>query len=436
MSASINASPDPNTKVIYSTSSTQGATKSSYTPTTTTTTTKSVPQVTTTSKATTTWSSAAPSTSSAARPASTTTSSTIVKKTTSVLSKNTATAAVSTTTSSTTPARQVVTSTSRATCQDNKSVVLNEVPFSSTSRVISSKTVDWRPRMSRSSSPNRKNYTPRRGRGGSAVQEAYSTLTLELPRKTEYRTYRYATGTTAATPANTVPILLSSPNQNKSKVRDTSGSIQYRGLSVATTDGRSASPGAPQMECRAVFMHQSRSWKFSLPADSSVNDAISTATQQVLRSVVDKDRRLGDKLSISVLPSVTDTSTVSEWSQRNLEQPPMIIIHSEQDDCDGLAQQKPEFDAQNMQRLMEEQTGLLTALQKQLGEQTAIIRNQATYISELQAKDRQQSTELSEVLNTIKSEMVQMKGQMLALEEHFTSGCNENHKKKAHSREK
>jgi len=176
-------------------------------------------------------------------------------------------------------------------------------------------------------------------------------------------------------------------------------------------------------------MHQGRSWKFSLSPESSVNDAISTATQQVLRNVVETDRRLGDRLSISVLPSITDTSTVGEWAHRNLDQPPLIIIKSELDD--GLAQQKPELDAQNMQRLMEEQTRLLVALQKQLGEQTAIIRNQASFISELQARDRQHEQMLGASISRIEEDMASMKGQLLTLEEHLTRAGNENYGRKS-----
>lgn len=158
-----------------------------------------------------------------------------------------------------------------------------------------------------------------------------------------------------------------------------------------------------------------------------MNDAISLATQQVLRNVAETDRRLGEKLSISVLPCVTDTSTVGEWAHRNLDQPPMIIIKSEVED--SLSQQKPEFDAQNMQRLMEEQTRLMVALQKQLGEQTAVIRNQASFITELQAKERNQSQLLSNAISRIEADMADVKGQLLTLEEHVTKAHNENHKK-------
>jgi len=175
-------------------------------------------------------------------------------------------------------------------------------------------------------------------------------------------------------------------------------------------------------------MHQGRSWKFSLPPESSVNDAISAATQQVLRNVVETDRRLGEKLSINVLPSITDTSTVGEWAHRNLDQPPLIIIKSESED--GFSQQKPEFDAQNMQRLMEEQNRLLVALQKQLAEQTAIIRNQASFISELQARDRQQSQKLVETVGRVEADMACVKNQLLTLEQYTTKAGNEDQGKR------
>lgn len=245
-----------------------------------------------------------------------------------------------------------------------------------------------------------------------------ATASTEAVRSTY--TYRLAAAP-AAKPATATaaPIRLSSAS--KTSARDASGSITYRKGSAP--EGRSSSPGQV-VECRAVFMHQSRSWKFSLSGDSAVNDAVSTATQQVLRNVVEKDERIGDRLSISTLPAVADNSTVAEWSHRNLDQPPMIVIMSEVED--GLAQQKPEFDAQNMQRLMEEQTNLLSALQKQLEEQTAIIRNQATYISELQARDKQQSTQLTDAVQRIQVDIAQMKGQLLSLEENATQVGDEN----------
>jgi len=220
----------------------------------------------------------------------------------------------------------------------------------------------------------------------------------------------------------------SSPAEASSSQAFTSTSVRYTQMpatSSATIQGdkASTSPGEATVrryiECQAVFMHKGRSWKFSLPPESSVNDAISSATQQVLRSVVESDRRLGEKLCIQVLPSITDSSTIGEWAHRNLDQPPLIIIRSEPDD--GFASQKPEFDGQNLARLMEEQRCLLVALQKQLNEQTAIIRNQASFISNLQAREQQQSQVMNEAVQRMEADLAGVKGQLLGLEEHF---CN------------
>uniref|UniRef100_A0A7S0ZPF2 Uncharacterized protein n=1 Tax=Noctiluca scintillans TaxID=2966 RepID=A0A7S0ZPF2_NOCSC len=175
-------------------------------------------------------------------------------------------------------------------------------------------------------------------------------------------------------------------------------------------------PVSPQsVECRAIFMQHGRCWQFSVPATSCVNDAVSAATGQVLRNVVDKDGSLSEKLSVSVLPSVTDTSTVGEWSRRNLEQPPTIIIRSE--DGDGTSQQ-PELDTLKIQQLMEEQTRLLAALQKQLNEQSAIIQNQAAFIADLQAGDREQGQQLSESIGRLETDLSGVKAQLVSLEEH------------------
>ena len=123
---------------------------------------------------------------------------------------------------------------------------------------------------------------------------------------------------------------------------------------------------------------------------------------------------LSEKLSVSVLPSVTDTSTVGEWSRRNLEQPPTIIIRSE--DGDGTSQQ-PELDTLKIQQLMEEQTRLLAALQKQLNEQSAIIQNQAAFIADLQAGDREKGQQLSESIGRLETDLSGVKVQLGSLED-------------------
>lgn len=328
---------------------------------------------------------------------------------------------------------------------------LSEVPFSvggaaaSVAGVVPTQAALRSPAgtlRSRSISPKR-NYTPRRGRGGTvATTDACSTHQVRsgsLPR--EYWTYcsvstdgYVPTRYTQPTPSVASTVASTTASTTHSKSSGEAPVAALRGTTLQTTKAptRSSSPADVDLsrliECRAVFMHQGRSWKFSLPPESSVNDAISTATQQVLRNVVETDRRLGEKLSINVLPSITDTSTVAEWAHRNLEQPPLIIIKSEIED--SFAQQKPEFDAQNIQRLMEEQTRLLTALQKQLGEQTAIIRNQASFISELQAREKQHSQQLGEAVSRIENDIAGMKGQLLTLEEHMTKAGNENHGRK------
>mmetsp|Transcript_23754 Transcript_23754/g.70886 ORF Transcript_23754/g.70886 Transcript_23754/m.70886 type:complete len:445 (-) Transcript_23754:119-1453(-) len=323
--------------------------------------------------------------------------------------------------------------TTRAAGRDaaTAAVALTEMPLSGVP-IKSATSSSWRsaPLRSRSTSPKR-NYTPRRARASTvSADKTISSLNLSTDGLSrEYWTYcsrgesRVSTYTSTAT---------SSAAPAPSTRKGGEASVTINGQLVKRSSVRSSSPveaRAKSVECRAVFMHQGRSWKFSLSPESSVNDAISTATQQVLRNVVETDRRLGDRLSISVLPSITDTSTVGEWAHRNLDQPPLIIIKSELDD--GLAQQKPELDAQNMQRLMEEQTRLLVALQKQLGEQTAIIRNQASFISELQARDRQHEQMLGASISRIEEDMASMKGQLLTLEEHLTRAGNENYGRKS-----
>jgi len=322
----------------------------------------------------------------------------------------------------------------RTAGRDAATVALTEMPLSSFS-IKSAASSSWKPAplRSRSISPKR-NYTPRMSRRGRASTVSADATISSLNLSTDGSSREYWTHCSRGEPrVSTYTSTAPAPTAtNAGALKGGEASITIGAQVVKRSPMRSSSPAearAKSVECRAVFMHQGRSWKFSLPPESSVNDAISAATQQVLRNVVETDRRLGDRLSISVLPSITDTSTVGEWAHRNLDQPPMIIIKSELDD--GLAQQKPELDAQNMQRLMEEQTRLLVALQKQLSEQTAIIRNQASFISELQARDRQQSQQLGEAIGRIEEDMASMKGQLLTMEERMTKAGNENQGKKS-----
>lgn len=169
------------------------------------------------------------------------------------------------------------------------------------------------------------------------------------------------------------------------------------------------------VECRAAFVFARRCWSFNLSPDSLVKDAVSQVTEKVLRNVVDMDERLGEMISISVLPSAADNSTVGDWAHRNMEQPPLIIVRSGVGD--RLASQAPELDAVNLQRMVQEQTQLLVALQGQLNEQTAVIRNQATLIGELQSSDRDQAGLIRDNIRCIQEDVAEIKGQILNLEE-------------------
>jgi len=171
------------------------------------------------------------------------------------------------------------------------------------------------------------------------------------------------------------------------------------------------------VECTALFMHQGRSWNFALSPEASVNEAVSMATQQVLKNVVETDCRLGEKLSIQVLPAVGDDVTVGEWTHRNMDQAPLVVIRSGAAEDGGLSAQQPQMDAMKIQMMMEEQAKLMAALQKQLSEQTAIIRNQALFISDLQERDRQNHEGVGKAVERIESELAGVKGQLLGMEE-------------------
>jgi len=155
-----------------------------------------------------------------------------------------------------------------------------------------------------------------------------------------------------------------------------------------------------------------------LPSDSLVKDAVSQVTEKVLRNVVERDERPGDAISVSVLPSIADTSSVSEWARRNMDQPPLIIVRS----SDRLAESpcratSPEVDMVDVQRMVEEQTQLLVALQGQLNEQLAVIRNQATFIEELQSNEREKAVSVRDHVTRIEEDVAAIRGQLLGLEE-------------------
>lgn len=185
-----------------------------------------------------------------------------------------------------------------------------------------------------------------------------------------------------------------------------------------------------EVECRAVYMQEGRVWKFLVSSDSSVNDAISSATEQVVQHLQDSDVRHGDKLRISAMPSVNDNTTVGEWAHRNLDQPPMIVIQSPALDEPSVEERGQNDVALDMRRMMEEQTRLLIALQKQVTEQSAIIHNQASFIQDLQAKDNAQTKLLNESVGSIKDDLASIKGQILGIEEILTHAGNENQRSK------
>jgi len=253
----------------------------------------------------------------------------------------------------------------------------------------------------------------------STLGPAVSELDSQGPKVTRVTT-RYATSSSSAAAApQSQRRARDSPLQQRPNLRS-----EYRSAS-----GRSYSPAQARVrpksvECRVIYMHHGRCWNFNLPPECSVNDAIASATEQALQTVASQDRRLGEKLAISVHPSSTETCTVGEWAQRNLEQSPVIIIRNQPDDA--FSSQKPEFDLQNLQRMMEEQTRLLFTLQKNVNEQTAIIHNQASFINELQKRDTQQADLLNVTVKRMESDLASVKGHLLGLEELVTKAGDEN----------
>lgn len=285
---------------------------------------------------------------------------------------------------------------------------------------------------SRSISPQR-NYTPRRGRPirvtttttRPAISQSFQVgVDSTLPK--EYWTYctpgeaKVSTRIGAASAAATT---------TQSTSRWTEASTSW---TRAATEARSRSAEEAlhhsAVECCAIFVQQGRTWRFSLRPEVSVQDAISKATRHVLQAVAEKDRRLGESLSINTVPAITEQSTVGEWCHRNLDQPPVIVIKSGY--ADSVSLQGPDSDSQNFQRLLEEQNRLLLALQKQLVEQTAVIQNQAGLIAELRSKDSQESGATAEALARIEGRLATMSGQLLQMEERVKSSGVENASRK------
>jgi len=172
-------------------------------------------------------------------------------------------------------------------------------------------------------------------------------------------------------------------------------------------------PKAQPVECQAVFVNKPRCWSFYVPSGASVDQAITKATEQALQrsGLADSD----EATSVTILPSASKDSLVGEWTYRNLEQPPLVIITRGQKANDIST--PVDSDAHDMQKVVEDQLVMLAVLQKQLIEQASIVQNQDSFISELQGRSRQQWQQLQESMQSFESDIGGLKGQTQRLQE-------------------
>lgn len=176
-----------------------------------------------------------------------------------------------------------------------------------------------------------------------------------------------------------------------------------------------AVPKVQTVECQAVFVNKPRCWSFYVPAGISVNQAINGATEEALqRSGLDVGH-LDEQISVTVLPSANKESSVGEWTHRNLDQPPLVLINTRQKKKDGIS--TPAEAEPDMQRIVEEQLVMMAVLHKQLIEQSSIIQNQESLIEEMQGRSRTQWEQLQASMASFESDIEGMKGQMTGLQE-------------------
>jgi len=188
------------------------------------------------------------------------------------------------------------------------------------------------------------------------------------------------------------------------------------------------------VECHGVFVSKPRSWSFYLPPGCSVNEAVLSATEQAYQR---NGLQAGEKVSVTVLPSAITESLVGEWANRNLDQPPLVIISRDRED-DGVFT-PAESDAHDVQKVVEEQLMMMAVLQKQLIEQGSVIQNQESFISELQGRSRQQWEQLKDTVEAFETDVADMKERMQVLQEKCTderSGKPGGEKKDARRRNK
>jgi len=200
----------------------------------------------------------------------------------------------------------------------------------------------------------------------------------------------------------------SSLERNKAAVTVSSRTrttVQSRG---PARDRRQQSP----VDCQAMFVRQSRSWTFQLPSDYLVDDALSEATEQILESIAGDSDISG--ISISTLPSTTDTLTVGEWSTRSQNEPPTIIINHQAQAPRAVA------DPRKMKRLMAEQNEILRSMSSQLESNRSVVKSQALFISNLH--DRQVHREMGlKSLQRMEHDVAEVKGHLLLVEDHVSN---------------
>jgi len=169
-----------------------------------------------------------------------------------------------------------------------------------------------------------------------------------------------------------------------------------------------------------------------LAPDASVDDAISQATRQVLRNVVESKGALGsigENITVDVLPHANGATTVHEWANQVAGKAPVVLIKSdESEECEP--QHLPSADAGNdetIRKIQHEHARMMADLQKLARRQNETIQRQATYINDLQERDQQMAQLFSKSISRIKVDIASLKGDFLNLDEHVAAQENNQH---------
>jgi len=185
-------------------------------------------------------------------------------------------------------------------------------------------------------------------------------------------------------------------------------------------------PEQRSVECKVLLTARTHNCSLQLAPDTSVDEAISQATRQVLRNVVESRGELGpigEHISVTPLPSANGATTVGEWARRNLGHAPAVVVKSNESDWESPRRTEVGQE-DSLRHLQDAHAEMMASLQELLQGQTRTIERQATFIDDLQERERQSSKLFCGSIARIKVDIADLKGDFLNLEEQMTPSEN------------